>query len=319
MKLLQKAQSRCRSLRAKPSDGRIAVVHAFADGPYDRSSFHLAGCAQHVAEVAVELAKGAIEGLLTMPRQKNEESSRHPFVGLVDHVAVMPLPDNGEEESWKHVHPDDTFVPSTPSGWAARKIGNAIERIGVDVHFYGGAHPEGISLATVRREQTKFFQSGSLHDDVQKSTLSSSRIETATVGAPSNFVENYNVRLTAECDRDMARSLTKTLRERDGGLRGVEALTLFYSEGRYEIACNLLQPDIGSVEAIKTKLDLWEEQNLMQVLIRGEHKTHLVETSYRVGTTAEHCLDVLSKSESSKEMALHDEQVIAKLLEFLAA
>jgi hypothetical protein len=34
-----------------------------------------------------------------------------------------------------------------------------------------------------------------------------------------------------------ARSLTQALREQDGGLPGVEALTLPYSKGQFEVAC----------------------------------------------------------------------------------
>ena len=39
------------------------MPHAYADGPYDRSSFHLAGCADYVAIVASHAATSAIDAL----------------------------------------------------------------------------------------------------------------------------------------------------------------------------------------------------------------------------------------------------------------
>lgn len=322
LRLLERAQGQCHNLRAIHPQHQIAVVHAFADGPYDRSSFHLAGGASSVATVATDLAKGAIEGLMATPRLVGQEASRHPFVGLVDHVSVMPLPSTitGTEQvssiDDKNQKEKDTFVPATPSGEAARRIGKELKEAGVQVYYYGGAHPQGTPLATVRREQTAFFKSGGLEEE-ETSSVESHRKGVATVGAPSTFVENYNVRLTIHCDVDMARSLTRTLRERNGGLTGVEALTLPYSKGRFEIACNLLRPDVGSSDAIDACVETWA-QDFLKVLPSYQDQSDLVETAYRVGTTAEQCLEALSKSESLELISIHDEAVTERFKGYLS-
>ncbi|KAI2491215.1 Formiminotransferase domain [Fragilaria crotonensis] len=208
---------RCRLLRDESN--KIAIVHAYADGPYDRSSFHLAGNPCAIADVASSMAIHAVEGLLSFSKPTGDEVSRHPFVGLVDHVSVMPLLKNqtgGCNDISSH-------------GEAALTIGKKLEESGVQVFYYGDAHPEGTPLAVVRREQTNFFRSGGLqqHENgMQESTATEKGA--ATVGAPATFVENFNIRLTPNCDFKLARSLTSFLRERDGGLLGVEGLTLPY-------------------------------------------------------------------------------------------
>jgi hypothetical protein len=190
-------------------------------------------------------------------------------------------------------------------GNAAMCIGARLQDSGVQVFFYGDAHPENTPLATIRREQTNFFKSGGLAETNEAAVFS--RIGYATVGAPTTFVENFNIRLTSNCDLKTARSLTKFLRERDGGLLGVEGLTLPYDNGQYEMAGNLLRPDVGSSQAILAKLDQWVEQKLKESPYH--RKSDLVETAYRVGTTAEQCLQVMAQCSSLEAIIHHDERV----------
>ena len=304
------SKKKCSQLRSI-SDEKIALVHAFADGPYDRSSFHLAGRPHHVATVATMIAEGAINGLLLLRQDRTvDEESRHPFVGLVDHIAVMPLVyEVGDCTGTTH-HRQGI----TPNGQAAEYIGKQLMKTGLQVHFYGNANPDGTPLADVRRDQTNFFRSGGLESTTEASSGETNPIGVATIGAPSTFVENFNIRLTPNCTRTMARSLTRALRERDGGLVGVEGLTLPYSNHRYEIACNMLQPEVGSAEAMMDVVQTWALQQL-QSSSCFTSVDELVEVGYRVGTTAEQCLQVLSLSE--EELKVHDSEVCTRLKGFL--
>lgn len=264
----------------------------------------MAGAADTVAEVASSIAINSIEGLASLPKQQTDaEASRHPFVGLVDHVSVMPLQPAAHNSSDESQH-----------GKAASRIGKRLQEIGVQVFYYGDAHPEGTPLAVVRRERTNFFQSGGLDNDETESLHADDK-GVATVGAPAMFVENFNIRLTANCDLKTARSLTKFLRERDGGLLGVEGLTLPYGNGRYEMAGNLLRPDVGSSDAVLTKLDEWVEQTLKELPF--DQKSDLVEIAYRVGTTSEQCLNGLAQCESPEDIIRHDQQVTEQFRTYL--
>jgi hypothetical protein len=79
---------------------------------YDRSSFHLAGQPSPVVAVASELINGAIQGLLMTPALKDENASRHPHVGIVDHVSIMPLESSGEAAGDAQRKGTDTCSPT---------------------------------------------------------------------------------------------------------------------------------------------------------------------------------------------------------------
>lgn len=370
LNLLRQTQQACRRQRrtttittTDPSDGDVGdgrrtirkvvgIVHAFADQVYNRSSIHLVGVADSVSTVAANLAVHAVQSLRDFTPQQHQNKTttktttttsnknnqlvhhhhHHPYVGFVDHVAVMPidgtdsLPDTTSSCDGNHV-----FTPHNPSGQAARFIGQMLsEKTGVQVYYYGSAHPEGIPLATVRRQKTNFFRSGGLttklpqqqphaHDDNANTTANddaTAKTEVATVGAPLTFVENYNIRLSRDCSKRTAQSLTKRIRERDGGLTGVEALTLPYSNGRWEVACNLLQPSVSSTIHMDEMVQRWQaqQQQAQAQALDGA----IVETCYRVGTTAEQCRRAIVEYDEA-QWSQHDRDVERCLLEYLGA
>jgi hypothetical protein len=276
-------------------------------------------------------------------------SSKHPLIGLVDHISVMPLTNDNNKE-WNALsnnNSDDPqkqmqtqtqnqnqtpYIPPDSHGLCSVYIGDKMlqHNKNIDVFYYGSAHPNHVPLATIRREKTKFFQSGGLDS---KSTIDTTTNTTdnsnnhnhnhetkpkdqCTIGSPTSFVENYNILLSRNVNKKQAMKLTKKIRERDGGIIGVEGLTLPYSEGRYEVACNLLHPKEGSSDDILRVLDEWvrdqkdqleeeEEQQQRQqhldVLGDGMNKIdYFVDKSYRVGTTAEQCMDVLNRFDQEK-------------------
>ena len=284
---------------------------------YHRTSFHLAGSEEKLTSVVSHLVHDA-QQMFSLSQQDpqqqpQEERHDHPQVGLIDHIAVMPLliqqnrTDNdtsGSANQPEKANDDHkAFVPASPWGRAARAIGNSIllrQQQGQDearptiktrVLFYGDADCHQTSLAEVRRNKTHFFQSK------PATTTASHPIDTCCVGAPSQFVENYNIRLTRHCTKQVAMTLTQALRESShGGLPGVEALTLPYSHGRWEVACNLLQPSLGSTEAMDQKVQEWVQQQPRLEEEKDDDDSHFhryVEQAYRVGTTAEQCLDAL--------------------------
>jgi hypothetical protein len=177
LQLLEDAQQHCRQLRRNTSDDssnysnghNLAVVHAYADGPYDRSSFHVAGSPCLVADLASQSATRAAQPLSSLRHEEVSNSTTgtpHPTVGLVEHVAVLPLAHNDEPltaEEWIEASDGllsidiisknkDNIVPSrtVPYGWVARAIVHVMEsKAGVGVFFYGYATAQQTPLATV--------------------------------------------------------------------------------------------------------------------------------------------------------------------------
>ena len=358
---------------------KIALVHAYADIPYDRSSFHLAGNAYLIADVVSFLTLDAIDSLKVLNeskiminkksnnnhndnndcdrQEKNEnkggDKSRHPLIGLVDHISVMPL--NEIENDINHdfinssiscssdksgkVETDSSYIPLDAHGLSCRHIGKQLQlkNKDIDIFYYGSANPNQTPLATIRREQTNFFQSGGLEKNMETSDNNNKKDENegkqlqqsqqskknqCTIGSPPYFVENYNILLSKNVNKQNAMKLTKMVRARDGGVVGVEALTLPYSDGRFEVACNLLRPKEGSVNDIEHVLNQWvdhHQQQQKQQQSKGSNhdqevkwdKSFLVDDSYRVGTTSDQCMKVLNDFQSGGEDSWkrHDDKV----------
>lgn len=351
LKLLRDAQEHCRTARAKTTgvvvgsgdarrQGRVVIVHAFCDGPYDRSSFHIAGSPILVASVASRLATCAVESLdeerirLRTKHQTNLAqgiaganggATPHPTVGLVDHVSVLPLDPptyiehNGDD---RIVNPKENDIPVT--GWVAHQIGEALQEAGVQVLYYGHADlPSQRPLATVRRESTDFFRSAtdSVDDNLCGATRRPLRGQ-ATVGAPEFFTENFNIRLRPQTPKAVAQSLTRHVRARDGGLPFVEALTLPYGRDRYEVACNLLRPSVTSARDIEDHVQGWEpnatgKSNLPPADAIGD--SNLVECAYRVGTTTEMCIDALDATQELEGEEAHNLLVMRRFQDFICS
>ncbi|GFH52594.1 hypothetical protein CTEN210_09070 [Chaetoceros tenuissimus] len=329
--ILQSSQQLCRQLRSEKNDPSsqqktVTVVHAYADIPYNRSSIHLAGHASLVHQVASHVASSAMSSIhkvnLKHKSQEDDIDSAHPLVGLVDHISCMPLvkkDENSVESNGNDFNSscsEDEYIPNDVCGIAALAIKQTLmQKGGVMCLTYGSANHEQMPLALVRKEQTSFFKSGSCADsskDDEGADAKSTPFGTCTVGSPPYFVENYNILLKSTVSRKLAISLAKKLRERDGGVKGVEALTLKYSGGRYEVACNLLRPDLheGSVEAIDSKIDEWiEEQRKGNI---GDDYDCFVERAYRVGTTTEQCLKAIQNKNAVTGISQAEEDVMKK-------
>lgn len=322
--ILQSSQHLCEQLRSSEKEDisseakKVTVVHAYADIPYNRSSIHLAGHASLVHQVASHVASTAMNSIhqanLENKDQDADIDSAHPLVGLVDHISCMPLVkkqgSSSSIESKTEVcssRSDGEYIPNDICGIAALAIKQTLlQKGGVKCLTYGSANDQQMPLALVRKEHTSFFKSGScayLSKDDESTDMNSTPFGTCTIGSPFYFVENYNILLKSTVSRKQAISLAKKVRERDGGVKGVEALTLKYSGGRYEVACNLLRPDLteGSTEAIDSKIDEWIEGQKNEI-IGDTYDDGFIERAYRVGTTAEQCLKALAISQVEEEV-----------------
>lgn len=104
---------------------------------------------------------------------------------------------------------------------------------------------------------------------------------------------------------------------------GVEALTLPYSDGRFEVACNMLEVGKGgSVEKIDRRLDEWVQGMVIEHR-KGKgvdeeiERQDFVDDAYRVGTTVDQCLEVLCVNKDEGAMEMHDGMILDRLRGYL--
>jgi hypothetical protein len=88
----------------------------------------------------------------------------------------------------------------------------------------------------------------------------------------------------------------------------VEALTLPYSQNRFEVACNLLDPEQTSIADIEQNVREWETT-----------AGNSVEVGYRVGTTVAQCLEALGQTATPAGEREYNNQVRERFADYLAA
>ena len=93
----------------------------------------------------------------------------------------------------------------------------------------------------------------------------------------------------------------------------MEALTLPYSDDdeKWEVAANLLRPDLANTDAVQQVVEDWQRE-----LVGKQDVT--VERAYRVGTTAEQCLQVLKTTQTEQGREQHYEALRRRFQEYLA-
>lgn len=283
-----------------PSVG--VLVHAYNDPVHNRSTFHLAGSPDVVAEVGSYLAVTAVTELRNLPDNDPATVSynsvaQHPCIGLVDHVCTMPLQDGGHTLQFDESREDALAPPAR----VAKRIAKAMkDKLKVQVYLFGSVHRKERSLVELRKKHNRFFRilGGMLppKDDTVK------LLETVTVGSHDEFMENFNILMNRTCGKRRAHYLTRLVRELDGGLPHVEALNIPYSDGRFEISCNLLRPRDSSKRS--------DVKALIHQYIKECKVPPLVEKSYLVSTTALQCMETIKDVvESEKKRKNHDELV----------
>ena len=233
------SQSYLRRLIGKLSEKTQSVrrLPVFCDTTYNRSSIHLISSSP--AELA-EIISTAVNSIYDDPPPestattttttplvddgKEKASTPHPTLGIIDHVAILPVP------------------PLEARPLALDVFNHLAIDPAIKIERYGHAVSPFKSLADVRREHGYFVAT---EPTTPKPIL---------FGIPSDYVSNYNIRIRFQesqeedfpDDRDgkqlsACRRLSKLIRSRDnkGATTGVEVLTLPYGEGAFELATNL--------------------------------------------------------------------------------
>ncbi len=110
---------------------------------------------------------------------------------------------------------------------------------------------------------------------------------------PQKFVENYNIRLTPNVDFGTSEIIGAgvcghNISTKGMGVPGVEALALPYDNNVYEVACNLLEPKLGSEDQIEDEFEKWIGEQRQQRLKDDEDtnslydRDYFIEKAYRV-------------------------------------
>jgi glutamate formiminotransferase len=206
---------------------RLLDVHS--DPDHHRSVVTFVGDAKQVESGAIALAARAI-ALIDLRNHRGA----HPRIGAVDVIPVVPL---------KAERMDECRA-------VARRIGHAIaDRLGLPVYLYGAA------ASTAQRTSLAWMRRGGF-EGLSKTLAESApdfgpRTPHPTAGAVAVGARHplvaFNIVL-ATADVAVASRIASAVRERDGGLPGVQALGMWLaSKNLAQVSMNLTDLRVTSI------------------------------------------------------------------------
>jgi glutamate formiminotransferase/glutamate formiminotransferase/formiminotetrahydrofolate cyclodeaminase len=223
------------SLRAAMTQpARLLDVHA--DGDHHRSVYTLVGTGEQLVETLVAGIRRAVE-LIDLEKHQGA----HPRVGAADVVPLVPL------------RPDQEGEARAAALALAGRLGDELE---LPVFFYGRLTTDGREPAFFRRggppELQRRVDDGELSPDRGPARLH------PTAGAVLLGVRRpliaFNVNLRG-ADVEVARSIARLVRERDGGFPGVRALGLdLPSVGLVQVSMNVTDWEASALHEIVERI-----------------------------------------------------------------
>ena len=203
----------------------VEILDWSADPDHHRAVLTYIGDPERVEAASLDAARFAVEHI-----DLRTHRGVHPRVGALDVLPFVPL--HGLEMA-------DAVA-------SARRVGAELGRMGIPVFYYGMAsRPPGRSLAELRRGGFEALAAG-FPADRPADEPPGARAPHATagvtcVGARAVLLA-WNVFLEG-VDLAGAREIARTIRERDGGFRGLRALGLHLPDrDRVQISMNLEDP-----------------------------------------------------------------------------
>lgn len=201
----------------------VKVFELEKDASHNRCLFTIVGKPEDVADSAFEAIKKATE-LIDMTTHKGE----HPRIGATDVVPFVPVAEVEMEECIE----------------LAKNLGKKVgEELGIPVYLYEAAATKDANrnLADVRRGEYEGLKEEIETNPDRAPDFGPSKMHAtagATVVGARKYLVAYNVNLDTS-DVEVAKKISKKIREKDGGLPGVKALG-FEVDGIAQVSMNLV-------------------------------------------------------------------------------
>lgn len=219
------------------------VIDLHSDPDHNRSVVTFIGEPGGVGQGAFDLTERAMQ-LLDI----REHQGVHPFIGVVDVIPFIPLIDCTMKEAVD----------------LARELGQKLwDHLQLPVYYYGAAAkiPERKELSYVRQGGYAILKEeiGQPHRRPDVGQGLHVTAGAAAVGA-RNYLIAFNVNLDST-DRDLARSIAKNIREKDGGLPGIRALGVeLESRGLTQVTINITDHRETSLKRVFTEVERWAKE-----------------------------------------------------------
>lgn len=224
------------------------VVNRHSDPDHNRTVVTIVGEPEKVKQAAFELTERAMQLL-----DVNDHQGAHPYVGVVDVVPFIPLKNISVEETVELAHQFGKEVAA---------------KLALPVYFYGEAAkiPERAELPYVRRGGF-FALKNEINSPERKPDIGHGLHVTA--GAVSvgvrDFLIAFNINLKTT-DLDIAKSIAKNIREKNGGLPGIRALGVeLMSQGLTQVTVNVVDHKKTSLQKLFDEVKRWAKEYNVEI------------------------------------------------------
>jgi glutamate formiminotransferase / 5-formyltetrahydrofolate cyclo-ligase len=212
------------------------LLDVHADVDHNRSVFTLVGTEQELMDALLDGVACARERI-----DLRRHEGAHPRIGAADVVPLVPL------------EPEDKPRAEATARALAERIG---EQLGLPVFLYG-ALASGRGPAFFRRGGTEVLErrleAGELRPDFGPARLDPTAGAVLVGARPPLIAFNVNLRAT---DVGVAQAIAATVREADGGFRGVRALGLdLPSAGRVQVSMNVEDWEAAALHEIVERIE----------------------------------------------------------------
>ena len=225
------------------------VLDLHSDPDHNRSVVTFIGSPEQVKQGAFNLTERAMQ-LLDI----REHVGAHPYIGVVDVIPFIPLVNCSMFEVLSLAH----------------SLGYELwEKLKLPVYFYGEA-----AKITERRELPQVrkggYQALKLEIDAPHRKPDVGKGLHPTAGAVAvgarDFLIAFNVNLNTT-DIDIARSIAKNIREKDGGLPGVRALGMeLSSRSLTQVSVNIINHKETSLKIVYDEIAEWAKEYKVKVV-----------------------------------------------------
>lgn len=225
------------------------VLDLHSDPDHNRSVVTMIGSPEGIKQAALDLTERAMQLL-----KIGEHSGEHPFIGVVDVIPFIPLGEATMRDAVAVAHQTGTDL------WKKFKL---------PVYFYG----EAAKLA--ERRDLPYVRKGGYRALVNEINTPRRKPDVGSglhpdagavaVGA-RNFLIAYNINLDTN-DEDIAHSIAKAIREKDGGLPGVRALGIsLESRGVSQVSINITNHKETSMKLVYDEVAAWAKEYKVNIL-----------------------------------------------------
>ena len=225
------------------------VLDLHSDPDHNRSVLTMIGSPEGVRQAALDLTERAMQ-LLNV----NDHSGEHPFIGVVDVIPFIPLGEATMQDAVTVAH----------------RTGNELwNKLKLPVYFYGEA------ARIAQRRDLPYVRKGGYHALVNEINTPRRKPDVGSglhpnagavaVGA-RNFLIAFNINLDTN-DEDIAHSIAKAIREKDGGLPGVRALGIYLdSRGIGQVSVNITNYKETSLKLVYDEVASWAKEYKVDIL-----------------------------------------------------